>query len=166
MAFTLIAAAVALATTDEVGAYRQFRASPSVPLYGSRIGSAVATVRSEAHPGAAVVVTGAVMTTPGWRYYEYEYSGQSTRAGRQIAASHVEFPPAHGSSTITGFVDRLQPGQVFLYVPEGSTGSELGLDIAAIARGRVCQQVAVGGIRAQRAARDPPLCRPLRGREC
>ena len=70
----LVGAGVTLAATGEVGTYRQTRGSNAG--YGSKIGSVVATVRTRAQPGAAVVVAGGVMTTPGWRYYQYEYRGE------------------------------------------------------------------------------------------
>ena len=141
----LIAVGVALAAVDEVGAYRQTRGSTSAPQYGAQIGTVIATVRDEARPGAAVVVTGGVMTTPGWRYYQYEYAGKATQTGQQIPVSHVDFPVNHGSPGITAFVNRLNPSEVFLYVPFGTTGPELGQDTAAIARGRVCHHLTSQG---------------------
>ncbi len=143
-----VALGVALAATDEVGAYRQTRGSTSAEQYGAEIGAVVATVRDEARPGAAVVVTGGVMTTPGWRYYQYEYAGKATHTGHQIPLSHVDFPVNHGSPAITAFVDRLNPSEVFLYIPLGTTGSELGRDTAAIARDRVCHQLTSEGFSA------------------
>jgi len=140
-----VAFGVALAVIDEVGAYRQTRVSTSAPQYGAQIGAVIATVQDEARPGAAVVVTGGVMTTPGWRYYEFEYAGRSTRTGHQIAVSHVDFPVVHGSPAITEFVNRLNPSEVFLYIPFGTTGPELGQDTAAIARGGRCHQLASKG---------------------
>ena len=133
-----VAFGVALAVIDEIGAYRETRGSTSAPQYGAQIGTVVATVQDEAQPGAAVVVTGGVMTIPGWRYYQYEYAGRSTRAGHQIPVSHVAFPVVHGSPAITAFVNRLRPSEVFLYIPFGTTGPEVGHDIAAIARGGTC----------------------------
>ena len=141
----LVAVGVALAAVDEVGAYRQTRGSTSAPQYGAQIGTVIATVRDEARPGAAVVVTGGVMTTPGWRYYEYQYAGKATQTGQQILVSHVDFPVNHGSPGITAFVNRLDPSEVFLYVPYGTTGPELGQDTAAIARGRVCHHLTSQG---------------------
>jgi len=134
----LVVAGIALAATGEVGAYRQTRGSNAG--YGSKIGLAVATVRTQARPGAAVVVTGGVMTTPGWKYYQYEYTGKATDVGHQIATSQLVFPVTHGSAAITALVDRLHPAQVFLYIPGGTSGPELGLDTQAIAKGRVCRQ--------------------------
>jgi len=134
-----VALGVALAVMAEVGAYRQTRGSTSVPQYGAQIGTVVATVEDEARPGAAVVVTGGVMTTPGWRYYQYEYAGDATRTGHQIPLSRVAFPVHHGSPAISAFVNRLNPSEVFLYVPFGTTGPELGQDTAAIARGGLCR---------------------------
>ena len=100
----------------------------------------VANVRSKARPGAAVVVTGGVMSDPGWRYYGYEYSGTSTQVGHPIPLSRVTFPVDHGSPAITAFVNRLDPSQVFLYFPFGTSGPELGRDIRAVARGAYCGQ--------------------------
>ena len=137
-----VAVGVVLAAVSEIGAYRQVRRSTSSAQYGSKIGLAVAAVRLEAEPGTTVVVTGGVMTAPGWRYYEYEYDGRATEVGRQIAASRVAFVVNHGSPAITAFVDRLDPREVFLYIPVGTTGPELGLDLAALTKGGACHPVA------------------------
>ena len=71
--------ALGLAVTSEVGAYRQTRGSVSAVQYGSQIGTVVRSVQKTARPGAAVVVTGAEMTNPGWKYYGYEYAGQAAQ---------------------------------------------------------------------------------------
>jgi len=141
----LVVAGIAFAATSEIGAYRQIRGSTAAVQYGALIGSAVTTVGTDAEPGAAAVVTGGVMTIPGWKYYGYEYAGRATRTPHQIGLSHVDFPLVHGAPSITGFVGRLDPREVFLYIPGGTTGHELGQDIAAIAKGRVCRQVASKG---------------------
>ena len=108
-----------------------------------------------------MVVTGGVMTTPGWRYYEYEYAGKATDVGHQIAASQIVFPVTHGSAAITGLVDRLDPAQVFLYIPGGTTGPELGLDTQAIAKGRRVPSGVDGQIRRERGAVRPLLLATL-----
>lgn len=140
-----ITVGLVLAATDEIGAYRQLRGSTSAEQYGAQIGTVVASVQDQARPGSAVVVTGSVMTNPGWKYYGYEYAGQSTRTGQQVPMSHVIFPVHHGSPAITAFLDRLTPSQVFLYVPFGTTGEEFGRDTAAITRGGVCRPVTSKG---------------------
>ena len=136
----VVVLSVGLAVTSEVGVYRQTRGSITAAQYGSDIGAVVATVRSRALPGAAVVVTGGEMSDPGWRYYGYEYSGTSTQNGRPVPLSRVVFPLNHGSPAITAFVNRLDPSQVFLYFPFGTTGPELGRDVRAVARGAYCSQ--------------------------
>lgn len=140
----LVALALVLGALAEIGSYRQTRDSVSPATeYGAEIGQAVATVRSEAQPGAAVVVTGGVMTEPGWRYYEYEYTGKAGDVGRQIPESRVVFPSAHGTRAITEFVDRLRPQEIFLYYPDGTTGLQLQRDLRAMTAGRSCDQTAV-----------------------
>jgi hypothetical protein len=134
-----------LAVTDEIGAYRELRGSTAAEQYGAQIGTVVASVQDQARPGSAVVVTGGVMTNPGWKYYGYEYGGKAMHTGHQIPVSHVIFPVDHGSPAITAFVDRLNPSQVFLYIPFGTTGAELGRDTAAITRGGVCRQLTSKG---------------------
>ncbi len=133
---------IALSATNEIGAYRQIRVSTSAAPYGAKIGLAVASVLNQARPGAAVVVTGHYMTETGWKYYQYEYAGKAMHTGHQIPLSEVAFPVTHGSPTITGFINRLNPREVFLYIPFGTTGQEFGLDVAAITKGRLCHQVA------------------------
>ncbi len=128
----VVLAAVGLAVASEVGAYRQTRGSVTAAQYGDQIGKVVTAVQNQAQPGATVVVTGGVMTDPGWRYYGYEYDGRATKSGRQIPLSQVSFPAQHGSPAITAMVDRLNPSQVFLYVPFGTTGAEVGLDTRAV----------------------------------
>jgi hypothetical protein len=129
-----------VATVSEVGAYRQIRTSTSAPQYGGQIGSAVVAMQTRAQPGAAVVVSG-VMAIPGWQYYQYEYTGKSTRSGRQVRVSHVDFTTVHGSRSISALVARVNPDQIFLYVPLGTSGAEVALDIKAAAKGRLCRQV-------------------------
>jgi hypothetical protein len=136
----VVLTAVGLAVTSEVGAYRQIRGSVSAAQYGARIGSVVTSVQDTARAGAAVVVTGGVMTDPGWKYYGYEYGGKATKSGRQVPLSRVTFPAQHGSPAITAMINRLDPSQVFLYIPNGTTGSEVGQDTVAITRGGQCRQ--------------------------
>jgi hypothetical protein len=133
--------AVGLVVASEVGAYRQTRGSVTAPQYGGQIGTVVTAVENQARPGAAVVVTGGVMTTPGWRYYGYEYDGQAAKSGREIPLSRVSFPAQHGSPAITAMVDRLKPSQVFLYLPFGTTGAEVGKDTRAVAGKGNCREV-------------------------
>jgi hypothetical protein len=133
--------AVGLVVASEMGAYRQTRGSVTAPQYGGQIGTVVTAVENQARPGAAVVVTGGVMTTPGWRYYGYEYDGQAAKSGREIPLSRVSFPAQHGSPAITAMVDRLKPSQVFLYLPFGTTGAEVGKDTRAVAGKGNCREV-------------------------
>jgi hypothetical protein len=139
-ACAVLAAGVTVAAVSEVGAYRQIRASTTAPQYGEQIGSAVVAMQTRAQPGAAVVVSG-VMAIPGWQYYQYEYTGKSTRSGRQVAVSHVDFTTVHGSRSISALVARVNPDQIFLYVPLGTDGAEVNLDIKAAVKGRLCRQV-------------------------
>ena len=108
--FALIAVGVGLAATDEVAAYHALRTSTTAPVYGNRIGDAVATVRAWAKPGAAVVVAGA-MAIPGWKYYQYEYTGKATQTGPQIASNHVDFVVDHGSPSVTEWSTTSIPGR-------------------------------------------------------
>jgi len=140
-----VLASVGLAVASEVGAYRQTRGSVNAAQYGSGIGTVVTAVQTQARHGAAVVVTGGVMTNPGWRYYGYEYDGRATKSGRQIPLSRVSFPAQHGSPAITAMVDRLNPSQVFLYVPFGTTGAEVGSDTRAIVRNGNCGELGSKG---------------------
>ena len=96
--------------------------------------------RQSARSGAAVVVTGGVMTNPGWRYYGYEYTGKVMQRGHRITEHVLDYPVTHGSRSITTFVNRLNPSQVFLYIPFGTTGPELGQDVKAITSGANCRQ--------------------------
>jgi hypothetical protein len=138
----LVAAGVAIAATEDVGAYRQLRGSTAAPQFGADIGQAVFAVQRQAQPHAAVLVAGGGIGAPGWRYYEFEYGGKAAQAGHPLAPSQVDFFVNHGSWAITRFVARRKPTEVFLYEPEGSTGPELGADAEAISKGSPCHQVA------------------------
>jgi hypothetical protein len=130
----------------ETGSYRQIRQSVGSAQYGIDMNLAVASVRSQNTPGTALVVTGGVMSVPGWRYYQYEYSGRSTDVGRQIAISHVSFVAEHGSRSITQLVERVNPTKVIVYVPYGTTGAELHGDIEAVLKGgEPCRQTSAKG---------------------
>jgi len=137
-AVVLVVAGFSFAAIDEVGSYRQVRASTTALPYGVEIGGVVATVRSHAHPGAALVVAG-VMAIPGWQYYDYEYSGKSTQTGRKIPPDHAAFVEEHGSPAIARTIARLNPSQVFVYIPYGTSGRELNRDVAQVSRGRTCR---------------------------
>ncbi len=62
------------------------------------------------------------MAIPGWTYYRYEYSGRATDTGRQVPSSRVAYVVHHGSPAIADVRDRLNPKQVFVYIPYGTTG--------------------------------------------
>ena len=141
----VVLVAVGLAVAGEVGAYRQTRGSVTAAQYGDQIGTVVRAVQNQARQGATVIVTGGVMTDPGWRYYGYEYDGRATKSGRQIPLSRVSFPAQHGSPAITAMVDRLNPSQVFLYVPFGTTGAEVGEDTRAVDGKGNCREVGTKG---------------------
>ena len=134
-----------LAVAYEASSYRQIRSSASAPAYGGHIGQAVAEVRAAAPPGSAVVVAG-YMATDGWRYYQDEYTGHSTATGPRPAPGHVLYQPFHGSPAITAMVRALRPPRVYLYVPVGATGGQVGSDERAIQAGAHCRTVGQNGI--------------------
>jgi hypothetical protein len=137
----LIFGGLILAVLYETGSYRQTRQSVGLAQYGAEINLAVASVRTQDTPGTVLVVTGGVMSIPGWRYYQYEYSGRSTDVGRQIAVSHVSFVAEHGSPSITQLVERVDPTKVIVYVPFGTTGAQLHEDMEAVLKGgEPCRQ--------------------------
>ena len=138
----LLVAGTMVAALDEVGSYRQVRGSSTSVPYGIQIGDAVGSVRAEARPGAALVVAG-VMAIPGWEYYDYEYDGRSTRKGPSLPPGRAAFVVDHGSHRISSFITRLDPGQVFLYIPFGTSGPEWGRDVAQISKGRTCRQTSL-----------------------
>jgi hypothetical protein len=142
----LACAGLVLAVLYETGSYRQTRQSVGAAQYGADIDLAVASVRTQDTPRTALVVTGGVMSIPGWKYYQYEYAGRSTDVGRQIAIDHVSFVSEHGSSSITELVDRVDPTKVIVYIPFGTTGAELHRDLAAVLRGgEPCHQTGTRG---------------------
>jgi hypothetical protein len=127
-----------------VGGYRQVRSATTAPAYGVKIGDVIATVRSEARPDSALVVAG-VMAIAGWQYYQYEYAGKSTDTGRQIEPNHADFVVNHGSSGIFHLMERVDPGQIFVYIPLGTSGKELARDVAQVTKGRTCRQTGSDG---------------------
>ena len=131
---------VGLAVTYEAGTYRQVRDSAAASAYGIEIDSAVASTKVQAHPGSALVVAG-LMAVAGWQYYQYEYTGRTTEAGRQIGAQHAVFVINHGSPTITRLVGRVDPKQLFLYVPYGTSTAEIQLDMRAVDDAVNCRPV-------------------------
>jgi hypothetical protein len=141
LAVAVIVVGLGFAATDEVTSYRQIRASTTADGYGGEIVTAVAAVRAHAHPGAALVVSG-LMAVNGWDYYQFEYAGNATRTGPQIAESHVDFVIHHGSPSIARLLDRSNPSQIFYYLPFGTTQQEIALDVNRIEAGRVCRRVA------------------------
>ena len=136
----LVVAGAGLAAVYEVGTYKQIGDSASLPAYGFKIDAAVASAKGQAHAGSALVVSG-LMATAGWQYYQFEYTGRALGSGRSIAADHSVFVMQHGSSAITGLVRRVNPKQLFLYVPSGTTGAEVGKDISAINAVASCRTV-------------------------
>jgi hypothetical protein len=140
----LLVGGLVVVSLYEVGGYRQIRAATTAPAYGARIGDAVATVRSHARPGAAVVVSG-LMAIDGWEYYQYEYAGKATDTGRQIGTSHADFVVHAGSSSIHRTMERVNPPQVFIYIPFGTSGKELQADVAQVTKGRLCTQTGSAG---------------------
>lgn len=136
----LVVTSAGLAATYEVGSYEQVRDQAPPSGYGYAIGSAVAAVKHQAKPGAALVVSGA-LAIPGWQYYQYEYSGRATRGGQQIGTGDAEFTVDFGSPAITRLLSRTSPPQVFLYVPLGTNAADIARDISAIVAGADCHQV-------------------------
>jgi len=136
----LVATGPGLAATYEVGSYEQLRASGSPNGYGYAIGAAVASVKHQARPGAALVVAGS-MAIPGWEYYQYEYAGRVTRGGHQIGADDAEFAVDHGSPAITRLVRRTRSPQIFLDTPLGTSPAEIASDIKAVGAGAACRPV-------------------------
>ena len=82
---------------------------------------------------AAVVVSG-VMAIDGWEYYQYQYAGKATDTGRQIATNHADFVLHAGSSSIHRTMEQVNPPQVFVYIPFGTSGKELQADVRRSSR--------------------------------
>jgi hypothetical protein len=136
----VLLAGVVLAVVYEVGTYRQVNDAAAKPAYGYKIASAVAAANKRARPGSALVVAG-LMATGGWEYYQYEYTGRAVESRQQLSADHSVYVRNHGSPAITRFVRQVNPKQLFLYVPYGTTGAELDLDAKAIAEASNCRTV-------------------------
>ena len=133
---------ILLAAGYEVASYGQMHSTQPQPRYGDEVSAAVASVRQQADSGAAVVVVGAI-AIPGWRYYQSEYTGRSTQTGPQIPQRHILYVARHGSPAITRFVTTVHPSELFIYVPNGTTGRQLDLDIDAASVGGTCHQIAL-----------------------
>ena len=136
--------ALALALLFDGVVYAQLRGNQSHDQYGVGERTAVATVNSGARRGDALVVIGPTATT-GWRYYQYEYDGMSTRTGAGVPSDRTIFLPDHGSPRITDLLERVHPGRLFLYVPFGTSGGQLGSDLAEAAKGGLCHQLSAQG---------------------
>ena len=143
-AVTVGTIALALALLFDGVAYAQLHGSQSHDQYGVEVRTAVATVNREARQGDALVVIGPTATT-GWRYYQDDYDGTSTRTGAGVPSDRTIYLARHGSPRITDLLERVHPGQLFLYVPFGSSGSELGSDLAEAAKGGLCHQISARG---------------------
>lgn len=129
-----------LATTYEVGSYRGVLESESGIAYGQQLVSAVAYVKAEARPNAAVVVAG-LMAVDAWAYYQFEYTGLSTGSGPELPPKRVVLVVNHGSPAIARMIDAARPPEVFLYVPFGTDSPDLNLDVMAITASGGCRQV-------------------------
>ncbi len=141
-AFVALGGIVALAAAAEVGTYRQTHWAGTNIAYGELIGKAVDSVKVHAQPQSAVIVAGAT-GVPGWEYYQYEYSGASTKVGHQVPASHVGFEYQHGSPNITRVVDRARAKQIFFYFPWGTSQPHAAEDeIAGLKDRGTCHQSA------------------------
>ncbi len=125
-------AGTGLAAAHEATAYASVAGNQEAAAYGWRIPEAVALVRKKALPNAAIIVAGA-MAIPGWAFYLFEYTGSTVRVGRPIPPSHVLFITDHGSPRITTFLSRVRPSEVYVYIPIGTTGQELGQDLSRAA---------------------------------
>lgn len=139
---TVTIVALGFSLMYEIGSLGDIRVSTHRPAYGREIPLAIAAVRAQAGPGAAVVVAGA-MATDGWDYYQYEYSGKSVETGPQLPSSRVALVAKHGSPSITALVNVLQPSEIFLYVPVGTTANEVDLDRAAVNKAEACRTLTV-----------------------
>lgn len=134
-------AGATLAATYEIGGIQKITRQQPPVGYGDGVRSAVATARGEARPGAAVVVAG-VMAVNAWQYYLFDYTGTAVRTGPPIAASHVLLQTGHGSPAETAFLRKVRPSEVFLYIPFGSSGQDLGRDLARLDAAGYCSVVA------------------------
>lgn len=132
--------ALALALLYDGVVYAQLHGNQSHHQYGVEERTAVATVNREARRGDALVVIGDTATA-GWRYYQDEYDGMSTRTGAGVPSDRTIYLAHHGSPRITDLLERVHPGQLFLYLPFGSSGGELASDVAEAAKGGLCDQI-------------------------
>ena len=81
--------------------------------------------------------------TTGWRYYQDEYDGMSTRTGAGVPSDRTIYVANHGSPRITDLVERVHPRQLFLDPPFGSSGGDWASDVAEAAKGGLCHQISV-----------------------
>ena len=135
----VIVVAVGMAATYEAGSYWQVRKSLPSGAYGIEVPAAVASVKEQAHGDTALVVVG-LMAVQSWQYYQYEYTGLLSHIGHEIEHNHAVFTNVHGSPSITRLVRRVDPRLVLLYVPYGTTYSEIEADMHAVAIGAACRQ--------------------------
>jgi len=132
---------VGIAAAYEFGGYRSLARHQPPPRYGDEVRRAVAIVRQEATHNAAVMMVGN-MAVDGWRYYLFEYTGDAVRTGPAIPRGHVLFELRHGARSETAFLAKLRPSEVFVYVRSGTTGAELGQDLARVSAAGYCRQTA------------------------
>ena len=137
-----VLAAVVVAAVFTIGGIARSATSPTTGRYGTRIPEAVADVRAAAEPDAAVIVVGA-LAIPGWDYYLFEYQGTSVDDGPAIPRDHVLFTQEDGVRSITSFVARMHASEVFLYVAQGSTGPQVGSDLARLAAAGYCTTTSI-----------------------
>jgi hypothetical protein len=132
-----MAGAAAQAARHEAEAYAALADTQLSLGYGAAIPEAVALVRRSAEPGAAIVVVGS-MAIPGWAFYLFEFNGRVGKVGRAIPPSHVLFVTNHSYRRIVAFLAAERPSELYLYVPIGTTGQELGRDLSQAASAGYC----------------------------
>jgi hypothetical protein len=130
-------AGIADAAAYEGAAYQQLVSGQPQPKYGDEVRLAVGIARSEAEPDAAVLVAG-LMAVPGWTYYLWDYTGRATQTGLDIPPQRVLLTQGDGSPVITEFLDRVQPSELFVYIPNGTTGGQFEADLERAAAAGYC----------------------------
>lgn len=136
-AMCVLGAGAAVAVAHEATAYSALAGNQRGLGYGADIPQAVALVRRSAPPNAAIIVAGS-MAIPGWGFYLFDYRGPEVEVGRPIPSTHVLFVVDQGSARIVAFLDHVRPSELYLYIPIGTTGRELGQDLRRAASAGYC----------------------------
>lgn len=106
--------------------------------WGAGVRAAVAKVRQDAAPGAAVIVAG-FMAERGWSYYLFDYQGSAVDTGPPLPASHVLLEATPASRAATAFVRRIRPSEIYVYFPTGTSGPQMGTVGGRLGASGYCQ---------------------------